>query len=75
VFAFTLDLDDWLSLDVFDSEGPMLLAPYNLPLSGVMPNEPFNVEDIVPGMNVEDLFRTFTNSFMSETPSGATTDE
>jgi hypothetical protein len=75
VFAFTLDLDDWLSFAVFDSEGPLLLTPTNRRLGGVTPNKPFNVEDGVPGVNVEGLFRRFTNSFMSKTPSGAARDE
>jgi hypothetical protein len=75
VYAFTLDLDDWLSLDVFDSEGPMLLTPKNLRLREVTTDEPFNVEDSVPGINVENLFRGFTNSSMSEISSGVARDE
>jgi hypothetical protein len=75
VFAFTLDLDNWLSLGVLDGEWPMLLAQNNLRLGGVTPDQALNVEDGVPGINVEGLFRRLTNSSMSEISSGTARNE
>jgi hypothetical protein len=73
--AFTLDLDDRLSLAIFNSERPMLLTPTNLWFGQVPPDKPFNVEDGITGIDVKRLFRRFSNSFMSETPSRAARDE
>jgi hypothetical protein len=60
-----LNLDDWLPLSLFDSEGPMLPAPTDLRLGEVTADESFKVTDGVSGISVEEAFCRFTNSFMS----------